>query len=248
MLDAKNVDPGAISQQLRVLFGRFVKPVPCGDCRIGTHKQVIVNGEPARAVKVLRAEVGRFPERHMTDSRTIGERGFRVVEASRSMSRCAREQPGVVVILPSQKFLVMIDFARQRHLMAGRTEFGRLVQRLEKRVSMKGRLGLDELLVDPLQKLILTRCKGVMCRFFDRVIAISTVAVDVGNGMATGAGDACMSGRVADVVEVRIIERTAEEGDRIMTPRRTIARPARCRPAPSTRVWSRECLSDRRDC
>lgn len=55
---------------------------------------------------------------------------------------------------------------------------------------MEGRFGLYQLIVDPLQHGIVAAGKGVMFRFFDGVVGVAEVAVDVCDGVADGACDA----------------------------------------------------------
>ena len=57
--------------------------------------------------------------------------------------------------------------------------------------------------------------------FGDGVIRIATRTIDMGNRMADGAGDAGLCRRVTGeivigIIEFRVVERTAKEGDRVM--------------------------------
>ena len=66
---------------------------------------------------------------------------------------------GVVVVLAS-KPLVPIQFHGQMNFVAGATELGRLVEWLEERGFVEGRLGLHQLAVDPLQAAFSLKAKG----------------------------------------------------------------------------------------
>ncbi len=53
----------------------------------------------------------------------------------------------------------------------------------------------------------------------DRIVAIALGAVDVRNGVARRASNAGLSGRIIDIIVIRIIEFAAEEGHDIMAAR-----------------------------
>ena len=95
----------------------------------------------------------------------------RVVEAARAVAGDAAEQEGVVVVLAAEELLVVVQFAGDADLVAGRAELGRLVQRLQERLLVELRLGLDELVVDPLQDRVRAERERVVQRLLDRVVA-----------------------------------------------------------------------------
>ncbi len=105
----------------------------------------------------------------------------------------------------------LVESQRQVHLVADAAEFGCLVQRFEEGLLVEVGLGLDQLVVDPLQRLVVAVGEGVVQWFFDGVVRVASIAVDVSDGVADGAGDPGMSGRVVDVVVVLLIEGPAEE-------------------------------------
>ena len=99
-------------------------------------------------------------QRHVADRAVLlGLR--RVVEAPRAVAGDAAEQVRVVVVLAAQELLVVVQLDRQADLVAGRAELGGLVERLEERLLVEVRLGLDQLVVDPLQR------AGCRCRRTD---------------------------------------------------------------------------------
>ncbi len=132
------------------------------------------------------------------------------------MSRHAAQQIRIVVVLAAEKFLVVVQLQRQMHLVAGRTELRRLVKRLQESRLVKLRLGLDQLVVDPLQHRVLAERERIVQRLFDRVVGVAARAVDVRDRVADGAGDAALRRRVAGRVEVRIVKGTAEERHRVV--------------------------------
>ena len=84
---------------------------------------------------------------------------------------------------------------------------------------MKRRLGLNKLIVDPLQHRVVALRKRIMNRFFNRVVRIAHVAIDVGNRVADRARNPGLRSRMIQHVELRIIEGSTEERDRVMTAR-----------------------------
>ena len=64
------------------------------------------------------------------------------------------------MILPAQKFLIVIQFARDAHLVAGRAKLRGAHERFEKRLLVKLRFGFDHLLIDVLQNLLVLKAKG----------------------------------------------------------------------------------------
>ena len=67
------------------------------------------------------------------------------------MAGHAAEQVGVVMVLPAEEFLVVVDRVRNAHLVAGGAELRRLVERLQVRLLVQLWLRLHELVVHPLQ-------------------------------------------------------------------------------------------------
>ncbi len=109
---------------------------------------------------------------------------FWVVEAAGTVAGNATQQPAIIVVLPPQPLLVVIQFEWQIDLVTGTTELSRLVQRLEERLLVERRLGLHKLVVHPLQKLAVAFGKWIMNWLFNRVVRITLVAVDMRDGMA----------------------------------------------------------------
>ena len=100
--------------------------------------------------------------------------------------------------------------------MAGRTEFRRAVKVFHERLLVEGRLGLDKLVVDPLQQLVFAVGERVVHRLFKRVVGVAPRAIDRVDRMAYRAGDAGMRGRVVDIVVMGIVEGAAEKRHGIM--------------------------------
>ena len=109
-------------------------------------------------------------------------------------ARSRGDSTGKEMVLAAQEILVVVQFHRQAHLVAGRTKVRRAMERFEERRFVEGGLGLDHLVVDPLQEWVFTLGKRVVLRFFDGVGAVPVGAVDVRDGMAGGAGDAGLRG------------------------------------------------------
>ena len=77
-------------------------------------------------------------------------------------------------------------------------------------------LGLHQLMVDPLEHVVVAGSEGIVQRFVDRVVGVAAGAVDVGDRVAGGAGDAGVGGGMVHVVVVGIVEGAAVEGHRIV--------------------------------
>src|SRR5262249_9624264 len=92
-----------------------------------------------------------------------------------------------------------------------------LVQRLEKSLLVEVRFRLHQLLVDVPKKLIRAERKRVMNGFVDRVVGVATRAIDVRNGVTSGAGDAGLGSGMFLQVKIRIVERAAEKWNHVMT-------------------------------
>ena len=121
------------------------------------------------------------------------------------------------MILPAQELLVMIDGKRNADLMTGGAKFRRAMKPFQEGFFVEIRLGFHELIVDPLQDGIVAVSERVMQRLLDRVIRVAGGAVDVRDGVTNGAGDAGMSRRMVDLVEVLVVELAGEKGHGIMT-------------------------------
>ncbi len=214
--NAEDVNAQPAVQKLLLLADRLVVAEPVADGRVGAREHVIVNLQFAGVIKQAGSEVVRFRQRHVADVAVLF-RLRRVIEAAGTVPGNAAQHVRVIVVLAAKKFLVVVEFLRQAHFVAGRTEFLGLVKRLQKRLLVEGRLGLDELLVDPLQRAVFAEGERVVQRLFNRVIGVSAIAVHVRDRVADRAGNACVSGRVVDVVEVRLVERSAEERNGIVT-------------------------------
>ena len=77
--------------------------------------------------------------------------GFgRIVETASAVSGNSAEQVRIVVVLPAKEILVVVEFLRKMNLVAGRTEFSRLMKRLQKRLLVERWFCFDKLIIDPL--------------------------------------------------------------------------------------------------
>ena len=133
------------------------------------------------------------------------------------MTRNTTQQIGVVVILASQPIAIMIQLKRQIDLMAATAEFSRAVQWFQERLLVEGWFCLHQLIVDPLQQLIVAVSKRIVLWFFNRKVSVADVAVDVSNCMTHRACDSRLGCRMFQHVKVWIIECSTEEWNRIMT-------------------------------
>ena len=193
-----------------------------GQRRIGRGEQVIVDLQFARVVEELRGEIRRRAEWHMALI-AVGFGLGRIIKTRDPVPRDPAEQERIVVVLTPQPF-VRVEFRGQMHLVTRSAELGRLVQRFEKRLLVKGGFGLDELAVEPGQQWVLAEGEGIVGRFLDRVVGVAARAVDVRDRMAACAGNTglrrCIRGQiVVRVVEFRVVEGPAEERHRIVTTR-----------------------------
>ncbi len=132
------------------------------------------------------------------------------------MSGHAAQPERIVVVLPAQELLVVVDLLRNPHFVANRAEFLRAMERLEEGLFVEVRLGLDQLVVEPLQDRVIAGGKRIVNGLVDGVAAVSRPVIDVGHGMADGAGDAGLGGRMGDEVVILTVKLAAEEGDRIV--------------------------------
>ena len=138
-----------------------------------------------------------------------------VIKAGHTVPGYSRQVVGVLVILSPQPFVV-IQLWRQVNLVATTTKPGLAVQRLEKGFLVQFRFCLDQLAIDPLQCLVVTERERVVLRRLDRKIGVAARAVDLSDGMATGAGDAGAGQRIVQVAKIGVIECPAEQGNRVV--------------------------------
>ncbi len=148
---------------------------------------------------------------------TVGLRFRWIVKAARPDAGNTTQQVGIVMVLAAQEFLVVVQLDRDADLVANRAELCHAVERLEESLLVKIGLGLDGLVVQPLQQGVVTGGERIVLRLFDGVCSVADRAVDVGHSMADGAGDAGAGGRMVDIVKIRIVEGSAEERHGIMT-------------------------------
>src|SRR5439155_24332433 len=81
---------------------------------------------------------------------TRGEIDFdlvRIIKTPRAVARHAAQQIGVVVVLPAQKLLVLVQLVRNTDLVAGGAKLRGFVQRFEEGSLVKLGFGFDELVV-----------------------------------------------------------------------------------------------------
>ena len=135
------------------------------------------------------------------------------------MAGHAAEEIRVVMILAAQEVLVFGQLGGQRNLVAGGAELRRLHHGFQERLLVEFRLGLHQQVVDVLQRGIAAVGEGVMHWLVDGVFGVAARAIDVGDGVAGGAGDAGLGGGVIADVEVRIIKCAAEKRHHVMAAR-----------------------------
>ena len=121
------------------------------------------------------------------------------------------------MILTSQPIFVMVQRERQIHLMTGATKLRRFMQRLQEGFLVKRRLGFHQLIVDPLQNRIIALRKRIVNRLFDCVVCVANIAVHIRNRMAYRTRNPGLGCGMIQHVELRIIEGSAEERNRVMT-------------------------------
>ena len=167
-----------------------------------------------RRVEKVRPEILRRDQRHVTVIAILLSLG-REIERACAVAR-ATEHERIVVILAAQPFLVVIHRERNADLVAGRTELLGLHHILHEHPLVELRLGLHELVVDVLQGLVGRVRERVMNRLGDGEVRVADGAVHRRDRVAGRASDARFGGRVVVNVEVRIIERAAEERHRVM--------------------------------
>ena len=123
------------------------------------------------------------------------------------------------MVLSTQEIFVMIERVWQVHFMTRGAKLRCLMKILKKGLLVKRWLGLDQLMIHPLQQRILARRKGIMQWFFYGEVCITTRGVYVGDRMTYRACDACLGGWMFDIIKMRIVERTAKEWDGVMATR-----------------------------
>src|ERR1041385_8462693 len=96
--------------------------------------------------------------------------------------------------------------------MAGRAKLRRPHKGLEEGFFVKLGLGLDQLLIEVLEDGICAVGKRVMDWFIDGVIRVAFGAVDMGDRVARGAGNAGLGGGMVYVINIRVVKSSAEEG------------------------------------
>ena len=186
-----------------------------GQPRVRPDEEVVVDLATALAIEVPGAEVGGRLQLHVAfDAVGLGDR--RIVEASGTVSRDARQEERIVMVLPADEVLVVVDPVRQADLVAGRAELGVLDDRLEERLLVHLGLGLDQRVVDPLEDRVIAVGEGIVVRLLDRVGGVAPRVVHVGDRVAGGARDPGLAGRVVDVIVVRVVELAREERNRVM--------------------------------
>ena len=211
---AKNIHPHHPFEKLLVCRNDLRLIADVRQPGIGRREQVIVYAQLVRAEE-LGPKIIRFLQRHVASGAILLRLG-RIIKTPRPMPAHAAEQKRVVMILPPQP-LVIVQFRRQVHLVTRRAKLGRLVQRLEKRLLVKRRLGLHHLVVDPLQNRVVALGKRIMYRLFDRVIRIPPRVLNVGDRMTHRAGHPRLRRRVLYIVKIRIIKSPAEKRHLIVT-------------------------------
>ena len=89
-----------------------------GQAGVGGREEVVVDLAPGHVVKLLGTELARRDEVHVALD-ALPFRLRRVIEAARAVSRGAREQKRVVVVLTSEEVLVVVERERDAHLVTG---------------------------------------------------------------------------------------------------------------------------------
>ena len=115
------------------------------------------------------------------------------------------------MILAAQEFLILVQLLWNADLVAGGTKIRRAQKRFQECLFVELRLRLHQLLVEVLQEAVCAVGERIVGRLVDGVVRIAARAVDVRDGMARRAGDAGLRRGIMHVVEVRIVERAAEE-------------------------------------
>ena len=77
-------------------------------------------------------------------------------------------------------------------------------------------LGFHQLAVHPSECWVVAEGERVVDRLVDRIVGISSLAVEMGDRVTRSTGDASPGCRIVDVVEVRVIELAPEEDNRVV--------------------------------
>ncbi len=164
------------------------------------------------------ARVVRFPQRHMTVCAALGLR--RVVERARAQARDAARLPVVVIVEPAHP-PVVVHRNVQMHLVANRTELGRLCahKRLEESPAVRFRIFFDHEIDEPPQIRILRRHQLAQRGILQNVVAVSHRALDHAKRVADHAADPRLRGRRVDARRDRRVEISRKEERRVMAPR-----------------------------
>ena len=185
---------------------------------VGPEEEVVVDLPPPLAVEVACAEVERGDRVHVAVD-ALSLRLGRIIEAARAAAGDPREQERVVMVLPAEEVLVVVEREGEPHLVARRAELRVLDDGLEERLLVHLGLGLDQRVVHPLQQRALAGGERVVLGLLDRVVGVAPGAVDLRDRVADGAGDPGLAALRVHVVVVRVVELAREERDRVVTPR-----------------------------
>src|SRR5438128_12627625 len=106
------------------------------------------------------------------------------------MARNAAQEKRVVMVLPAQEFLILVQLLRDTDIVASRAELRRPQEWFEEGLLVKFGLRFDQLLVDVLQHAVGAVGKGIMDRLVDGVVRVALRAVDMGDRVTGRARDA----------------------------------------------------------
>ena len=228
---AEDIDAQAVPQKLLVTLHDPRLAAQMGHARVRRGKQVIVDTQSfVGRIEDSGPEIARTDQRHVA-ARAILPGLLRIIETAGAVTGDATQQKRRVVILSAQEVFVLRHVAGQADFVADGAELLSAHERLEERLLVEFRLRLDELLVEVLEECIGAVGKGIVNGLVDRVVAVADRAVDARDGVAGGARDARVRGRILFDVEIRIVKRSAQERHHVVTtgapPRRLYAAIAR---------------------
>ena len=123
----------------------------------------------------------------------------------------------IVMVLSAQELFVKVHCVWNADFVASRTEFSLSMKWLQKGLLVKIRLGFHQLIIDPLQDGIGAVGEGIVQGLLDCVIGVTGRAVDIGDGVADGAGDAGMSRGMINFIEILVVKLAGKEGHGVMT-------------------------------
>src|SRR5258708_10647872 len=132
-LDAENVHAQRTLEEILLSLDRIRVVAQIWYAGVGARKLVTVNitRHSIRRIEKVSAKIRRFLQRHVTASAVCF--GFiRLIKTARAMAGHATKQISVVMILAPEKFLIMIQLARNADLMTGRAKLGRAHEWFEK--------------------------------------------------------------------------------------------------------------------